>query len=100
MSKSACLTLEKTYLFEKNNVFIRYEVYTDKSSHSFNVAKILVTQEDEKSRHIIDNIEFDWQEEQRSGFQTKVGSLMNPGPLQVASTEEYCSGHFQKNYSN
>lgn len=98
MNKSARLTLSRTYLFDKNDVCIRYEIFTDQSASSCNVAKILVIQEDEKSRHILEKIEFGGQSDQLPVYQSKIGSLQNSGPLQIATTDEYCNRHFQENY--
>lgn len=99
MSKNVRLTLEKTFLYDKNDVCIRYEVYTDKSAHSFFVDKIVVKQEDGNNTCIVDKIDFDWQSEQSSGFQRQVQLSPNPGPLQVATSDEYCDRHFKKNYT-
>lgn len=99
MNKTARLTLERTYLYVKNDVCIRYEVYLDKAAHPHFVVLILVIQEDEASRSIVDKINFDWQSEQNSGFQRQVQASMNPGPLQIATSHEYCSSHFEKSYS-
>ncbi len=99
MSKTPRLTLEKTFLYDQNDVCIRYEIYLDKNIHPHNVAMILVIQEDEKSRIIIEKIHPNAQTQQSSGFQQQVGTMFNPGPLQVANAEEYCSKDFDKSYS-
>ncbi len=98
MSMATPLKLEKTYLFAKNDVFIRYEVYLDQMAHPHNVVLILVIQEDDKSRVIVDRLTPNEGLRQLTGFQQNVGQY-NPGPLQVAMCDQYCSKHFSKNYS-
>ncbi|WNY86600.1 hypothetical protein [Leclercia adecarboxylata] len=99
MSKTPRLTLENTFLYDQNDVCIRYEIYSDKNNDPRNVVMILVIQEDEKSRIIVEKIHPNAQTQQSSGIQQQVGTMFNPGPLQVTNAEGYCSKHFDKSYS-
>lgn len=99
MSKTPRLTLEKTFLYDQNDVCIRYEVYSDKNVHPHNVAFILVIQEDDKSRNIVEKITPNSNVQQSSGFQRQVETMLNAGPLQIATAEAYCATHFDKSYS-
>jgi hypothetical protein len=78
MSKTPRLTLEKTFLYDQNDVCIRYEVYQN-DEHPKIVALILVTQEDEKGRIIVERIHPNSQT-QPGEFSTESGSNAQPWP--------------------
>lgn len=98
MSKTPRLTLEMTFLYDQNDVCIRYEVYQNDEDPRI-VALILVTQEDEKGRIIVERIHPNSQTQPGLSSPQKAGAMLNPGPLQVASAGGYCAKHFDESYS-
>lgn len=98
MSSTACLKLADTYLFVKNDVCMRYEIYVDAKISHINVAMIMIIQEDENDRNIVEKNFIPATNQSGSGFQQKVSATMNPGPLQIATAESFCTTHFTQHY--